>query len=192
MNPDFDPLAYGRHFGPLLETNRCRELGRGQRVETMLAPLHDLTVDTAFGDTKVVDHDMAAGCIAGVWLLYDYLDESHSISQGIHTTSGSYWHAIMHRREVDFSNAKYWFHKVGTHPVFEPLAARAASIAENDPQTDAIDKLATGGPWDPMAFVDLCERVEQGLPDVGQECELIQQAEWELLFHYCYENATRG
>ena len=52
---------------------------------------------------------MAACCLAGVWLLHDYLDESHTISQRIDTPSGSFWHGIMHRREGDFSNAKYWF-----------------------------------------------------------------------------------
>ena len=37
----------------------------------------------ALGDRPVADSQMAACCLAGLWLWYDYLDESHSISQGI-------------------------------------------------------------------------------------------------------------
>src|SRR4051794_32254466 len=45
--------------------------------------------------------------VAGLWLWHDWLDESHRISQRVETADGSYWHAIMHRREGDFSNSKY-------------------------------------------------------------------------------------
>ena len=84
---------------------------------------------------------MAACCIAGVWLLHDFLDESHTISQGIDTPSGSFWHAIMHRREGDFSNAKYWFRRVGQHPVFDALGQRAAELAAIRGDGTAVEKL---------------------------------------------------
>lgn len=189
MEP-FDPNAYGAEFRLLLETNRCRPLGSGEAVDSMRAPLRELTVEEAFADKPIANLAMARCCIAAIWLLYDYLDESHKLSQHIDTREGSFWHAIMHRREGDFSNSKYWFRRVGDHPVFEPLALRAAEIAERDPQTDAVDELAANGAWDPYAFVDLCEQVERGMPDIRQECELIQQAEWELLFDYCYRSAV--
>ena len=185
----FNAQAYGPRFGLLLETNRCRPLGPGRPVDTMRGPLRELTIESAFAHATLSDHSMAAGCLAGVWLVYDFLDESHQISQGIETGSGSFWHAIMHRREGDFSNAKYWLRRVGHHPVYKPLAAQAAAIAANDPQTDELDAFAQGGDWDAAGFVDLCQRVEQGLPDVRQECELIQQSEWELLFDHCYQAA---
>ena len=50
---------------------------------------------------------------AGIWLYVDDLERSHGISQNLHTAEGSYWHGIMHRREGDFSNAKYWFRQAG-------------------------------------------------------------------------------
>ena len=78
-------------------------------------PLDALTIDSAFAHAHVVDQDMAQCCFAAVWLLHDELDQSHRISQDVDTPTGSFWHGIMHRREGDFSNSKYWFARIGRH-----------------------------------------------------------------------------
>ena len=57
-----------------------------------------------FQPQTVRDRDMAATCRSGLWLYHDFLDEAHTISQEIETPEGSYWHALVHRREPDFSN----------------------------------------------------------------------------------------
>jgi len=165
----FEPQFYGPVFAPLLSIDRRRPLDAGRPDAAARAALKTLSVETAF--ERVADADMAACCIAGAWLLHDYLDESHTISQAIDTTSGSFWHGIMHRREGDFSNAKYWFRHVGQHPVFDLLGERA------------------GETWDPFAFVDLCQAAIRGKPDTRELCLDLQQAEWELLFDYCYRAA---
>jgi hypothetical protein len=33
--------------------------------------------------------------MAGLWLWHDWLDESHVISQGLHSVTGSFWHAML-------------------------------------------------------------------------------------------------
>src|SRR5438874_740571 len=83
-------------------------------------------VGRAFPPSAVRDQDMAAACLAGLWLYHDFLDEAHRISQELDTTTGSYWHGLVHRREPDFSNAKYWFRRVGDHAIFPALQAAAA------------------------------------------------------------------
>src|SRR5262245_57729481 len=76
-------------------------------------------------DGPVVREQEADALLAAFWLRYDWLDESHRISQGIETPTGSMWHAIMHRREGDFSNSKYWYRRTDGHPAFQLLAIRA-------------------------------------------------------------------
>lgn len=138
----------------------------------MRTELERLSVKSAFAHVSggVGDQQMAACCLAGVWLLHDFIDESHHISQGIDTTNGSFWHGIMHRREGDFSNAKYWFRHVGHHPVFDLLSERA-------------------GAWDPFAFVDRCQAAVHSGKD-REQCLELQQAEWEALFDFCYRQAV--
>ena len=193
----FDPQAYGPVFAPLLETNRRRPLDSGRPDSSALAALKKLDTDSAFahaqskvGRTKPADAEMAACCVSGVWLLHDCLDESHTISQGIDTTSGSFWHAIMHRREGDFSNAKYWFRNVGQHPTFAALGQRATEFAAKRREESLIPKLIIGGAWDPFAFVDLCQAVARGQTAARELCLDIQQAEWEALFDHCYHKAV--
>src|SRR5262245_52067166 len=169
----FDPAAYGAAFEPLLSIDRRRPLDAGRPDAAAHAALATLTAKTAFANAAnpIADRDMANCAISAVWLLHDFLDESHAISQGIETPSGSFWHAIMHRREGDFSNAKYWFRSVGRHPVFEALGARA------------------GGDWDPFQFVDMCQSAVRGMSADRERCLDFQQAEWELLFDHCYRAA---
>jgi hypothetical protein len=141
---------------------------------------------------------LAEACRAALWLRFDFMDESHQISQEIHSPEGSFWHGILHRREPDWSNAKYWFHRVGTHPIFPELARQAACILEAfnpDPRLRAVegpfqDAIRDGG-WDALAFIDLCQSsCQSGGGDLAMLCRLLQSAEWQSLFDYCYRAAT--
>ena len=99
--------------------------------------------------------------LTGLWLYVDDLDRSHTISQGIQSPIGSWWHAIMHRREGDFWNSKYWYRQVGR------------------------DALAMIDGFDPFEFVDSVER------DGGQnspELVALQRSEWQFLMAHCLRN----
>jgi hypothetical protein len=188
----FNPADYDPVFAPLLAIDRRRPLDAGVEDVQARAALADLSIDASFAPAKVIDREMAACAFAGVWLLHDYLDESHTISQGIDTPSGSFWHAIMHRREGDFSNSKYWFRHVGRHPTYELLAMRAAELAAEHGEVAAVEHLAAGGRWEPSAFVDLCQSARRGRDRLRDVALDIQQVEWEVLFHYCYRQAIGG
>jgi hypothetical protein len=190
----FNPTDYGPMFSALLAIDRRRPLNEGTPDRAATEQLQGLSTETAFSHARIVDRDMAACCISGVWLLHDFLDESHAISQGIDTTSGSYWHAIMHRREGDFSNAKYWFRRVGAHPALDHVAVSLGSpelVEGRDAKLDAKAlRSEDSAHFDPFAFVDLCESAVRGKSDARDTCLDIQQIEWERLFDYCYRCAV--
>jgi hypothetical protein len=91
---------------------------------------------------------------------------------------------------VHFSNSAYWFRRVGSHPVYEPLRAEAARLAEGAPAPAAF--LREQRTWDPFAFVELCEASYGENAPCHELCRQVQRAEWELLFASCYERAVRG
>ena len=101
-------------------------------------------------------------CLSGLWLLAGDIDRSHTISQDIHTSTGSFLHGIMHRREGDFGNAKYWFRKVGNHPVLVQIAERLGDLYP-----------------DPFAFVDACSQAADD--QLALRCQQAQWIEWQLL-----------
>ena len=164
-------------------------LGPGAPCRGFRAALEALTVESAFAPSKVVDRNFAQACLAALWLYFDFLDESHKISQDIDTVEGSYWHGILHRREPDFDNAKYWFRRVGRHPMFEPLRAAAAELERTAGASKQAAFLAQPAAWDPLAFVDLCDAASAGNAD-ELLCRKIQECEWKLLFDYCYRRAV--
>ena len=170
----FRPEQYGSIVAALLATPRISDLGPGTPDEKMRAALRAFDPMTALGNVR--DRDAARACHAGLWLYFDFLEESHEISQSLDTSDGSFWHAIMHRREPDPSNAMYWFRRVGAHPVLRLLTEQAQSVGytyEN-----------------PQQFVDFCERVrDTGTPD-EELAKRVQKLEWELLFDHCYRAAT--
>jgi hypothetical protein len=186
---NFNSQAYPPAVARLLEGARCNELGPGRPDTSQRRALAALDAEFLLEPHAVRNRDMALACLAGLWLRHDFLDESHRISQDIGSPTGNYWHGIMHRREPDFGNSKYWFHRVGEHPIFAALASEAARMAGESKAGPEAAFLASQPKWDPFAFVDLCQRALDGPPPLGDLCMNIQRREWELLFDHCYQGA---
>ena len=132
--------------------------------------------------------DALAG-LAGLWLWHDALDECHRIVQDIASPTGSFWHAIMHRREGDFSNSKYWYRRCPNHHVMKLMGSVAASGAGQHARDPAVTRALSGG-WDPAGFVDLVEAVHADPADQRHEVAVrLQRIEWQGLFEYCLHEA---
>jgi hypothetical protein len=186
----FDPSAYPSACSRWLDGERLCDLGPGYPRLDLRPDLEKLSAEDLLAGQPIADRHAADACLAGIWLLHDFLEESHRISQGIPTPTGSYWHGIMHRREPDFSNAKYWFHRVGDHPVFGELGRVAAELTGAHASSEAARSLRLSVAWDPFAFVDLCQAVRRGRTDIAGICREIARVEWELLFDYSYRKAV--
>lgn len=116
-------------------------------------------------------------------LWHGHLEASHAISQRSTHADGCFLHAIMHRREPDYGNAKYWWRQVGAHPAFATIAARVGEFLEQREEQELKQRLLPGGHWDANTFVDLCETAaqSQAQEDLLRE---IQRIESESLLQY--------
>lgn len=186
-------------------TEAGRDLLRGATPEQLLiVPLADVAAGYAM--------------LAGLWLWVDGLHESHEIAQkspadlaarprgpslkmmtdkssGEDLTSTlSFWHAIMHRREGDFWNSKYWYDRCRNHPALAAIGANASAIVNPLPADKPLLRLTVNG-WDPAAFVDLVEIVHRNPSDPPNPPDppdprhrvavALQQLEWRMLFDHC-------
>lgn len=135
---------------------------------------------------------------AGLLLWHDALDASHQLSQSVEGLgkhhSGDYWHAILHRREPDYGNAKYWFRQLGVHPVFAALAPRVQSLLEHASLSTAeksqLNRFTSTHTWNPMTFVDFCEELARHQsPPLEWLARQIQATEMQLLLATTYRDA---
>lgn len=79
----------------------------------------------------------------GLHLLNDDLAASHALSQHHEGDPlADYWHAVIHRREGDYGNSRYWLGRVGRTPLLAEVYG---------PDTNA-----------PVAFVERCRAAGQG------------------------------
>jgi hypothetical protein len=164
----FDATAYGPMVAGILALD-----GGGERLMPLAAgqcssPEAVAKIETA-GAARLFPQSRAPkAALAGLYLYFSCRDRAHEVAQSLDSPEGAFWHGIVHRQEPDASNARYWFRQVGEHPVFAKLTE------------------ISGSRWDPIAFIDICERARQqpGSPPAQQALET-QRVEWQLLFDYC-------
>jgi hypothetical protein len=133
-------------FWSLINTAGLATLDRGPRPGIAdAATIRRLLAVTVRGLAEK-RHD-AALALALLW--HDHFDDAHQLCQAHEGHADcDYVHALLHRREGDFANAKYWFGEVGAHPLDLPLAQAAQALGRAD--------LLERGRWRPAAMVDAC------------------------------------
>lgn len=159
------------------------------RRPTLDAPLREAIRSEVQRQRSALGQVQATALHAGLLLLHDDLDGSHSLSQTIEGEEGhygDYWHAIMHRREPDYGNAKYWFRRVGRHSTMRSLA-KALQAGAFGPIPEPWDsRLSGSGGWDSMAFVDLCEAATRN-PALEAVARRIQRIEMLTLLSSLFD-----
>ena len=131
--------------------------------------------------------DPASLAVKSALLLWnDDLTGCHEIAQNLSDEFGAYLHGIMHRREPDYSNAKYWFGRVRQHACFSELAVRAGDLLQAAGPIKLPGPLISRGQWDAFALVDACE-MEADAPEEkrGRLLRQVQALEFELRCNYC-------
>jgi hypothetical protein len=174
----FDRSVYGADIAAILELDggceRLLPLTREQySSEEARRRLRVTSAAELFPGARAPEAAMS-----GLYLYFSCWEEAHAIAQDLSSAEGSFWHGIIHRQEPDAWNASYWFRRVGSHPIFPELYQRALPVLTTH--------LKPGGTWDPLHFVELCERAgsERG-SELERQLMIVQRTEWQLLFDYC-------
>lgn len=161
---------------------------REDRLLEKLVPTEPLNVDLLLKLRAADDATVSGGKAIGKpkmftlvrgGLLYalDSIDEAHRIFQDSPSDLGSYWHGMMHRREGDFDNARYWFRRSGVLPFFDELQSAACNVSAD---------MARQSNWDPYLFTGTCEQARFGETEGLKDLSTLQRMEFEVLFDYCW------
>ncbi|GEM_PF-208883 len=132
---------------------------------------------------------------AAFHLWNDHLQAAHDLVAHASDPTSFALHGVMHRREGDYDNAKYWFRRTGGHPAFHGLQARAAAILERrrredrwrgGPVASALETLANQGAWNPYLFVDAVAMQERriGGEETRAALEEVQHEELMALIRH--------
>jgi hypothetical protein len=109
---------------------------------------------------------------AALFYLFDSYPDSHTLAQESSTDLASYLHGMLHRREGDFDNARYWFRTAGQLPFFPELHRR---VGEYSPD------FAKQFNWDPYLFTYHCEQARFGEQEHTRELIAIQKDEFAVV-----------
>jgi hypothetical protein len=175
--------SYSEFIDRILRSEKLLEkLTPSEPLDWDLARVVREADDAKLAGGKQIGNAAAFALIRG-GLLYalDALEPAHAIFQEAHGDLGSYWHGMMHRREADFDNARYWFRRAGTLPFFGALHGAASAVSSD---------MARQSNWDPYLFTGQCEQARFGAEELVGEMAKLQRIEFEVLFDYCWRQAV--
>lgn len=116
-------------------------------VDEVRAALAEALQLTAF------DAPRQAQLLALAYCWHDSWDAAHEVVQTMEgDPAADFIHAVLHRREGDADNARYWLARISDHPVFTHLIPVAAAEGFTD--------LVSDGVWRPGAFLARCLRAQ--------------------------------
>ena len=150
-----------------------------------LPPLFPAYVFDAQLSTQIEQSDLSDFERCGLLMLNDDLDGAHTVVQNLPDDTAAFWHAIMHRREGDASNAKYWWRRTGQHSAFNLVYENACKYLQGANDASAqqfLSQLEAQQTWLPVAFVDACQNGD------AEWLRRVQMIEMESLLQWCREN----
>ena len=127
---------------------------------------------------------------AALYLYFDGFEEAHSIAQDHEGVGGNWVHALLHRREPDASNSRYWYRRTSIpRPLSGEIGREVLGLLEQKPVPE-LDKLkkkvAASKLWEPEIYVGLADPYvkEDPASPVYHLLAQIQEAEWRGLLKH--------
>ena len=174
--------SYSEFIDRILRTEKLLEkLTPSEPLDWELSRKLRETDDATLAGGKTIGAAAPFALVRG-GLLYalDALDPAHAVFQEAHGDLGSYWHGMMHRREADFDNARYWFRRAGVLPFFDALHSAASQVSPD---------MARQSNWVPYLFTGQCEQARFGAEERVGEMAKLQRAEFDAIFDYCWRQS---
>ena len=134
-----------------------------------------------FGPQTLAPDAPVALVRVGLFYYHNALDDSHKQAAKSAGDIAAYWHGMVHRREGDFENARYWMRRAGEQPVFQEMQARAS---------DGSPHMSRQPNWDPFLFIHLCEQYKYGETEYKKELGHLQRVELAAIFDYVWRRCV--
>ena len=168
-----DRILRGEHF--------LTKLLPSEPSDYSLVQLLRAADDATLSGQRAIGQPAAFALVRGglFYALYA-IHDAHTIFQDAKGDLGAYWHGMMHRREGDFDNARYWFRRAGTLPFFSDLHRVASTHSA---------LMARQSNWDPYAFTGECEHARFGETESLKELAELPRVEFETIFGYCWRQS---
>ncbi|GAB4455431.1 MAG: hypothetical protein OHK0029_11550 [Armatimonadaceae bacterium] len=158
------------------------------RASVPLVPtgIFDPAVNTALHDAaNSAGASSSYNVRAAMFLLNDDLDSAHQLVQPHEDdATANYWHQLVHRREGDWSNARYWVGRTGQHPFYAELPALAADLS----QPALTAELTAGSSWHADRMVALSQQASQRGSDQMADLQILLHREMLGLLAWCIAN----
>ncbi len=167
-------------FWKVVGTPGFPELGQGPRPGVTALKRLQGQLDEVLAGSGTGEEDRAL-LRAVAFLYHDHHDAAHDIVQDLSDADGSLLHGILHRREPDYWNAKYWFRRFVAHPAHIALGRRIPSLVTGTTGAAVAKEITRPGAFDPFAFVDAVEAAARRPADDPESLWLraVQHAEFE-------------
>lgn len=162
LQPVFEALPFERAMQALVVTDQTPHPEASARVAKAV-------------DTPALDE--RPDLVAGLWLYVDELDKAHGACQDLETPTGAYWHAIVHRREGDFSNAHHWLSRAAHHPAMGLIDLTGGGAGSG----------TAVAAYDAGAVVDRVARAHERGDRAHPALASVQHKEWKALFKWCID-----
>lgn len=119
-------------------------------------------------DVKVIDEELQRlwkGGILPAWsekqvkclllLWHDYLEPAHQLAQDERTPEFNYFHAIIHRREGDFFNSRFWLRQVDDrHIALLNVAREVKQFLSEKGEIQLLEEVVKDDGWDSLEFLE--------------------------------------
>jgi len=173
----------------LLRTPELPALDQGPRSGVVPCRALEVRLRSLCGELSL-GQDTTDRVVAAGLLYHDHHNEAHDLVQDAIDAEGSVIHAIVHRREPDFWNARYWYRRVGDHPIYFRITPRVSELGGTEATTGLARRLILSGSLDPLAFVDALESAVGKPPSdpVVLFLRRLQHAEFESLVDHLVSN----